>query len=190
MIEEICEHSMDTALLQPGAKVLDVGCRSFDLPRELQRRFAARVYCVDIDELDTDQAYYRCAIAGTEGRCGIVLTEDKQARHIRPGGDEITQHTLMSFSNRVGVAHWDLIKLDCEGAEYDILKGLWAPPATQISVEFHQHTQFARSAAELQALFEHLARWYDCVKKVYEPRHGCCANYWDCLFIQRCPPTP
>ncbi len=44
---------------------------------------------------------------------------------------------IVTLMDREGVTHWDLVKLDCEGSEFDILANWPGPIADQISVEFH-----------------------------------------------------
>lgn len=180
MIEEICEHSIDVSMIQAGSCVLDVGCRGFGFSNALAA-LGAVVYPVDIDDLGSDQSYTRCAITATEGLCGIQMTDDPQARHTI-AGTTIVAHTIASFSKFAGVTRWAVIKLDCEGDEFGILSALTAPPADQITVEFHQHTARRRAQAELDSLFDHLRQWYAMPVCKFDSRHGVGFNYWDCLF--------
>ena len=58
-------------------------------------------------------------------------------------GPNIASTTLDEFVNQHGIDRIDLLKLDCEGAEYDIL--LNSPAATiaciqRIAMEYHDHT--------------------------------------------------
>ncbi len=179
MLKTIHEHTLDTALLRPGCCVLDVGCRGFAFGNELRREFQAKVYEVDIDDLGTQQPYFRCGIAHVEGFGDITDHAEPEARSL-VSGTRFKVHTLESFSRFVGIDHWDVIKLDCEGSEYDILWNLERPLATQITVEFHQHTEARRSQEFLDTLVQKLQQWYVARK---HRRYGRSLNYWDSLFV-------
>lgn len=147
----------------------------------MRQQFKAAVYEVDINDLGSVQPYYRCAIADAEGRGDVSDDPDSQARCLIPG-DRFPVHTIESFSRSVGVGHWDLIKLDCEGSEYDILWNLTEPPATQFSVEFHQHTKARRSDEFMTELKKRMERWYEAKRHRLYGKWGA-VNYWDSLFI-------
>jgi len=183
MLETFQEHTLDTALLKPGCTVLDVGCRGFGFGNELRKRFHARVYEVDIDDLGNSQHYYRCGIAAADGYGDVSHDPDPLARQL-VSGDRLNVWTIKSFSEIVGVAHWDAIKLDCEGGEYEILWNLEHPPADQITVEFHQHTPARRSKEFMAELVQKLRRWYNVRQhRLYGKPNS--LNYWDSLFILR-----
>src|SRR5262245_41478099 len=132
----VAEHSVDLDCLH-GKQVLDLGCRGFEFTRQM-RELGLTVFPVDLDILHEDMAYYRCAISNYNGRCGVHRPADKQATCITTG-DEVNCMTLESFSQMVGVAHWDLIKMDIESAEYEIIMSWKTPPCDQLSIEFHLH---------------------------------------------------
>jgi Methyltransferase FkbM domain len=185
MIERIAEHSLDSSLLTPGCNVLDVGCLGFAFGDELRRRYKANVYEVDIGDLGPSRRYYRCGIAATDG-FGDVIGSAPDARQLTPG-ILFPVHTIESFSQRVKVPYWDVIKLDCEGSEYDILWNLQKPPATQITVEFHQHTEARRTETFIEQLVDKLGQWYEVRRHKLEGRTRFSLNWWDSLFVLKSP---
>lgn len=180
MLETFHEHTLDILLLKPGCTVLDVGCRGFEFGNALRERFQADVYDVDIDDLNTPQFYYRCGIDAMNGS-GAVSQDDNPEARCLVAGNQIKVYTIEYFQHKVGVNHWDAIKLDCEGSEYGILWHLKEPPATQISVEFHQHTEERRSEAFMAELIDRLRQWYD-VRQHQLYGKASYLNYWDSLF--------
>ena len=167
------EHTIDETLLPESPNILDLGCRGFDF----EKHFGG-VYSVDIDLLEGD--YYRLAISNKNGYVGIANTLDPQARHIIEG-NAIEAVTIEEFSKRVGVNHWDLIKIDIEGEEYNILKDSKHPLATQVSVEFHAHCG-VQTKESLDELLIYLSQYYTVHGAVWESRHGAGYNYWDVLL--------
>lgn len=179
MLKTFAEHTLDTSLLKRGCTVLDVGCRGFAFGDALRKRFAANVYEVDIDDLGSSRPYYRVGIADFNGLGGVRGLEP-EGRRLVPGAD-VPVYTIDSFKETLGVDHWDVIKLDCEGSEYDILRDMESPPATQITVEFHQHTTARRTETFMNALIERLERWYRVRRHRLYGKPGS-LNYWDSLF--------
>jgi len=181
MITEIAEHSVDLSLLGScPANILDIGCRGFGFADHFG---GENVYSIDIDKLEGDSSdYYRCAISDTNSLCGIVNTNDPQARHITDGNDIIVM-TIDSFSKLVGVEKWDLIKMDIEGEEIKVLKSLKHPYCKQISVEFHAHVN--QTKEELDSLLDWLSEWYTIHNRNWVTMHGAGYNYWDILLIAK-----
>ena len=179
------EHSIDISRLAGCPSVLDVGCRGFSFGDALRlHRPFAFIHELDIDDLNTARPYTRAGLANFNGCVGCSGDADPQARHIIPSG-MIPCYTIDTYSHMSGIQQWDVVKLDCEGAEYKILEAFDRPWAKQLSVEFHQHTPQRRNWEDIDAILAHLSKWYDVVQHVREPRHGCGDNYWDTLVIAR-----
>ncbi len=146
-------HTVDLDRLPSHPVVLDVGCRGFDFTADiLALRPGARIVAIDPDPIieRPDWLPVRCNFLklalvhdkrDTSGYAsystgeGNMLTDlDKyyDAKMLTVGCDNI-----VSVMDSVKVTHWDLVKLDCEGSEFDILANWPGPIADQISVEFH-----------------------------------------------------
>lgn len=180
MITEIHEHSLDLSLLPPVANILDVGCRGFAFT-DYMRSLGHKVTPIDIEDFH-DRTYYRLAITGQDGRVGIHRNSDPQATRVKEG-TELLSMTLETFSNSVGIEVWHLIKLDVEGAEYDIIMNLKKAPAKQLSVEFHLHTGIY-GQTEMKQMEEKIRRMgYKFAQHKLEERHGAGFSYWDSLFV-------
>lgn len=181
----IGEHTIDIELIPKDANILDIGCRGFEFQDYFKgsRWQKCKVYNVDIDELgDKRRKYYRMAIASEDGMCGVKHTEDPNGKHIIDG-NEIPKMTIESFSKHVGVEQWDLIKMDIEGAEYEILNKAIHPIAKQVSVEFHAHA--SQTKWQIDVLLEDLSKYYDIHNRVWEERHCAGFNYWDILLVSK-----
>lgn len=180
MIKTIFEHSFIEELLPKRAFILDLGCRGFEFTDYFKEK-GHSVYSVDIDKLDRKD-YFQFAISDKQGNCGIEYNCDPDATKMKHG-TEVEMHTIKSFSELVEVTEWDLIKMDIEGAEYDILNNTQHPIAKQVSVEFHAHC--GQTKQQLDALLIKLSQWYDIHNRVWEQRHGCSENYWDVILISK-----
>lgn len=186
-IETIAEHSVDLDLLPEKANILDIGCRGFIFTDEMRRR-GHKVFPIDCDDLGKDKAYYRYAIVGkVDGPVYIQKSDDPQATRITK---EITNygivfpHTIKSFSDMLGMyGEWDLIKIDVEGAEYEIIMSLDSPPAKQLSIEFHLHTGIYENGAVTEMRLKLFDLGYIAVQHEKTSQHGMGLNYWDSLFI-------
>lgn len=191
MITVIAEHSVNLELLPMHAKILDLGCRGFDFTDQL-RALGHTVYPVDIDDLQTRKSYHRIAISYKNGFCRVqTFANDPQSTRILPDshenatGELVEMMTISEFSKRKNVDNWDLIKIDIEGEEYKILEGAQHPMATQISIEFHEHTDRKIGKERIDDLLERLSKFYVIYNQNWEARHGAGFNYWDILLIKR-----
>lgn len=183
MITEIAEHSVDLSLLPERANILDIGCRGFGFT-DYFKRLGHIVCAVDLDDLNTEQSYYQCAITGYNGKTGILKTSDPQATRITPGC-AVAAYTLDSFSKFVGIDFWDLIKIDIEMAEFPLIMSLDKAPAKQLSIEFHLHYG-EYGQAEMKLMEDKLmSLGYEATQHKLDERHGAGYNYWDSLFILR-----
>ena len=182
MVTTIAEHNVDESLLPENATILDVGCRGFQFTNYFRQK-GHRVFSIDLDHIE-GQAYYQCAISDHDGRTGILRTNDKQATRMKEGG-EVPCYTLATFSRSCGIDFWDLIKMDVEGAEYEIIMSQYEAPAKQWSIEFHLHTGIytQKQMKEMESKLFDLG--YDAVHHKLTEEHGAGYNYWSSLFILR-----
>lgn len=177
----IAEHTVDLSLLPEKANILDIGCRGFLFADDL-KRLGHHVVCVDIDILHPHRPYYMCAIASYTGKCSVQKSKDPQATKMTAGFD-VPCYTIPDFSKMVGVAFWDVIKIDVEGAEREIIMSLTEPPAKQLSIEFHLHTKAYPESAIKEMEDKLLSLGYFPVKHDRTSAHGCGLNYWDSLWV-------
>lgn len=181
MITEIHEHTVDLSLLPDKAKIIDLGCRGFQFTNYFRDK-GHIVAPVDIEDFYGHDVYYRLAITGKDGRVGIHRNNDPQATRVKEG-DELLSMRLDTFMNSLGYDFADLIKIDIEGAEYEVIMGLKKAPAKQMSIEFHLHTGIY-GQAEMKVMEGKLrSLGYEFAQHKLEERHGAGFNYWDSLFI-------
>jgi FkbM family methyltransferase len=185
----VAEHSFEETLLPANGNILDLGCRGFLFADALEMK-GKNVVCVDVDELGAIDGfhYHRCAIASENGLCGVRRSKDPQATtivkaQVSLAGFDVPMYTLKSFSEKVGIPFWDLIKIDIEGSEYEVIRSLTEPPAKQLSIEFHLHTKIygMKEVLEMEAKLSSLG--YEAVSHTMTSQHGMGMNYWDSLFI-------
>lgn len=190
----IAEHTIDVDRLTKGGFVLDAGCRNFAFAKDLQAR-GCNVLAVDADPTieapkDFKGVFSQVALATEAGERNFLMHANPEARHLIRDGvfsfpttkvNAITIADLMEFYE---IKHWDVVKLDIEGAEYDILQAWPGPTATQISIEFHEHCG-PRPPSVYDAILKHLGQWYDVVRHVSETKHCAGYNYWDSLMIMK-----
>jgi len=99
--------------------------------------------------------------------------------------NQVTCLSVAAIGRWSRVAHWDVIKLDCEGSEYDVLLEWPGPVAEQITVEFHEHTGAnARGGSVYDDILGHLSRWYEVIQHELSVRYCLpTPNYYDSLFV-------
>ena len=86
-------------------------------------------------------SFFGCAVGLAEGRVSLDLCDDSVQTRVHAG--EQGEIQCVSFAQAVAGLNGvlDLVKLDCEGAEYDILFGLrpgTAERIAQVSLEAHK----------------------------------------------------
>ena len=164
--------------LSTESVVIDAGCSyEADLSVCLMRRHGVRAYGVDPTRKHGDAlraleeksgsrfVHVPCAIAAADG----VLTFHESrvnesgsllADHVNVLNDEITSYdvealTLPSLVKRLALNSVDLLKLDLEGAEYEILERATPDqlfPFRQVFVEFHHHAVSHYSERDTQRI--------------------------------------
>ena len=210
-ITTIGEHSICLDLLPAIANILDGGCRGFDISKQFKGKEGINVVNVDISDLPVktkkeilytdytretiydgypDFSYIRAGISNYIGSGAVNINlSDPQATtlgRLTPHDvDVVSVFTTEKLKQLLNIEWWDYIKLDVEGEEYKILETNLHPMATQVSVEFHEHTHRAIGKEKLDALLDHLSQWYDIYNRNWESRHCAGFNYWDVLLIAK-----
>lgn len=189
-LQVIDNHTVDVSRLSGGA-VLDAGARGFRFAKHFAE-FGHKVYAFDpAPDIENPRIknvnFYRIGIIGDDTRRNwhLANAEDKEAAFLKEGPADKYVPTsdlegIMSFCR---IDHFDVIKLNVEGAEYDILRTLKRPIANQIVVSFHEHTGRGIGREGCDKIVEQLGKWYEAVQHVWEPRYCSHPNYWDTLLV-------
>lgn len=202
MIQSCDGHSYDESLLAPGGWALDVGARGF--------AFADRMgdLGLAVIAMEPDRAvnYERCphgnllflnqALVGNPGYNSAMYAgwsdgTGNQLSADRPAHAEefyaVPCTTLSKLMERYKIDRFDIVKLDCEGSEYDILWNWPRHAAVQISVEFHDFLGKRPRLSYYEELFAGPLRDYEVVQHEWRPlnNENPVMNYWDSLFVLR-----
>lgn len=190
------EHTVDLDRIQKGGWIFDVGCRFFDLTACFSS-LQCKVLAIDpsryvADPKMQDVVFERAALVGDPTIVASQFSDSADAAHLVQGIRGPTSYveqynvpcyTIESFMTRNKISHFEVVKLDCEGAEFDILEHWPGPIATQISVAFHDFIHPAQCKARYPAILAHLGQWYDVIQHEPYVRHGHATPcYWDSLF--------
>lgn len=177
----VAEHSFDETLISVGSAILDIGCRGFEFTNFFRSR-GCKVLAIDCDLLIGD--YVQCAVVGDSSiQRYIQYSNDPQGTKVvtTPNNTPVESVTIQQLG------YFDLIKMDCEGSEYEIIMSLTEAPAKQISVEFHLHTGIY-TGKEIKEMEDRLlVLGYFPMKHDMSHQHGAGLNYWDSLFVMNKP---
>ena len=193
---DIAGHTIETDLIGDGI-IIDIGCRGFEFSNYFTTHHPKNgVVCVDPD-LEVfrnriaghNQMWYNVAIAATAGESAIYRNGEATClKEIDPDqSHEFTPCRTITMADLYQVTgkNVDVLKLDCEGAEYIILGETFEPVPKQISVEFHYHCVPELHNANYPGIIERLLKDYDIKTNAWEERHGCGYNFWDVLFVRK-----
>jgi FkbM family methyltransferase len=165
--------------------VVDVGCADdADFSQHLIARFGVTAFAVDPTRkhepalralekrLRPKLIHLPLALANRAGRVpfnesvenvsGSLLAGHVNVRRDHVKSYEVEAVTLADLTLRIGYARIDLLKLDIEGAEFDLLREV-APehlrPFAQIFVEFHHQTVAGYEFEHTLALVQRIERF-------------------------------
>lgn len=209
----LASHTVDLDLLPEAPIVLDAGCRWFDFTKAVSgARPSASIVAMDPAEdvtfnnrgvaearergIDAVVKYVSAALVGrgqaqqrlahfSTGEGDFLTTQgyfpgwDKQ-----PDIYEVECLTIKELMLQEGVKHWDLVKLDIEGSEFEVLENWPGAIATQISVEFHDWDKPSR---QTQSYYDGLMQrlpWYRMAQHEFT-KQGTSYGHWDSLLVLR-----
>lgn len=199
---QLSGHTVDLDLLPEYCNVLDVGCRGFDFTQDiLKHRPNACIVAMDPDP----EIVFRNLGTAAVDYLNLALVGDKEQRRSRYASYSTGEGNMLTTLDKYYDAtmltvpcvdiefvmtlthtkHWDLVKLDCEGSEFDILERWPGPIATQISVEFHDGADPTnRNADYFLKLHEKLSPNYRYVQHPYF-KQGAWFGHWDSVLVLR-----
>ncbi len=175
-------------------QILDLGCRGFNFSKQIIKltqnncEITAIDAGIDIigDPSPNIKFYNKICISNKDIDKMYLkfnyLQDKKQASSIyQVGGKSVYLQTF--FIQK----YYDLIKMDIQGAQYDILQHNNHPIANQITCQFHQHVKSAKIGMHnLEKLILYLQNYYD-IKIIQKHSHWGCENLCDVLMINKNP---
>jgi len=162
--------------------IIDVGCgHEAELSRHFIRTHGVKAYGVDptrkhhpflkrIEEETHGQfQHLRLAVASSndmlefheseENENGSILDDHTNMKHDTVQSYRVHATTLGNLAHRIGTSTIDFLKLDLEGAEYDLLRNVPAQDLSkfkQIFIEFHHHCIARFTEHDTQAIVTRL----------------------------------
>lgn len=185
-LETFAEHTIATDITSNDGMVLDVGCRIFSFSQAMTKR---GFMVVALDPDPTIEAvrngmvvFDRRALTTKRGKSRFKMHKDPQARTLDPDGEvEVETVDIQNLTDEYTDGLWEVVKLDCEGAEYEVLLNWPGPISKQVTVEFHEHIK-PQSPLLYERILIHMSRWYNVIQHTKSDRHCAGQNYWDSLF--------
>lgn len=169
--------------------VVDVGCYGWDFSLAALDAGASRVIAFDLEDLGTPPdpriEFWNCGVTGLGGSRHYVQEQKRNAWRLATiGSHEIGTESLATIMRKRNIDEIELLKLDCEGSEFEILENL--PDAVkQISVEFHLHV-WPEQMRRIMHLMVNLRKRYDVYQHCITVRHAKDKlNYWDTLLVKK-----
>lgn len=195
-------RSVVEELLKPDQWVLDGGCRVYYVTDEMLRR-GMKVLAVDPSPTVTKRPqddkfiFERAALVGVPRDAatfydfgngqGSYLEVTRRPRPAECSVYRVPCLTVSELMRKHEIDHFGLVKLNVEGAEYDILANWPGPIADQIMVSFHDCFECCPDSEPQRfysRLFTFLDHWYVVARHEKETRWGM-ENYWDSLLVLR-----
>lgn len=196
----IDDHTFDEKLVINGnGWIIDAGCRGFNLARKwTEYVIGQQVYALDIEnfsdqEVFGDVIFRNAALCAKSGDTEAYFFGNGTANFLK-GINDVPENsaerpcetrkvkciTLEYIYAEIGT-NIDLLKLDIEGAEYEVMMGMRHVPK-QISVEFHEHTNKTLHDKYIDRILDKFCKDYALTLNIREwPQY----KYMDCLFIRK-----
>ena len=202
MIKRIDTHSFDETILTENGWILDIGCRGYALSNYFAEKNFRVIACdPDINIKPSPHQniiYKRIGIVGTDVKesnyAGWSTGEGNYITDKRPAHAsayyKIKCNTIKDLMEEYNIKEFEIIKMDCEGSEYDILMNLDQTCTKQISVEFHDFlglNPYYPNNEEYYSKLRNKLSNFDFVIHAMTPmiKHNPLMNYWDSLFIRK-----
>jgi len=191
--KEIKGHTICTELLGDGV-IIDIGARSFSFAEYFTDK---QVYCIDPDPKVFEDPKANAlnfhnmnvAISDKAGESGYYENGEATClKQIDPDQNHPfipCQTITMEDLYKVTGENVDVLKLDCEGAEYIILGETFEPIPRQITIEWHKHCVPEMHDRCYPSCKERLMKDYVMIDEVLEAKHGCSPNIWDQLWLRK-----
>lgn len=191
----IAGHTIDKSVLGDGV-IIDVGCRGFEFSRYFMGR-GVHIWCIDPDvsvfsTQPIDERLIAMPVAIYDKKGESFYYENGEATCLKEIDPDQThpfkpcKTITMEDLYKITGDNVDVLKLDCEGAEYIILGETFKPIPKQISVEFHHHCVPDLHIKHFDSIMKRMYKDYIVASGgEWEKRHGCDYNYWDVLFLRK-----
>lgn len=189
----IDEHTFDEKLLT-GGWVLDIGCRWWHFSTGL-KSMGEQVLALDIEDfkdVPEDIRFINAALWINNDPIEAHFFGNGSANFLKGlngipynGPDRpcetryVKSVTLENLYTHIG-ENIDLLKLDCEAAEYFILDGM-RPVPRQLSIEYHEHCAPDRHHELFDKVHSHLLKFYEATFHSKYDRY----KYMDTLYIRK-----
>lgn len=195
-------HSYSPSHLLQGGWALDIGCRGFEFT-ECMLNHGLHVLAVDPDvdvqppplsgvrlvhvalvapQIAAKRHSVRLFKDGEPGEYNIITGDASRAVWV-------PCTSILQLMRREHIPFFEVVKLDCEGAEYSLLDAWPGQIAAQLSIEFHDFLGFNPAPSPERyhgRLLRRLRPWYVPVKhRMEQPAWLSSPAYVDCLFILR-----
>jgi len=187
-------HHIWPAPLTKDSVVVDAGAHRGEFSAEMSRRFGCRCHLVEANprlvetlSITGAESITTAALAGRDGRGRLHVSENPEASGLFDAGSattsvEVETISLATFMRRLGLTRIDLLKLDIEGAEFDLIASTpnqILQRINQITVEFHDFKPAFRNRELFEKARSRLeSMGFDCCNLAFRT-HG------DVLFLNR-----
>ncbi len=187
-------HHIWPAPLTKDSVVVDAGAHRGEFSAEIIRRFGCQCHLVEANPrlvetliIARAESVTTAALAGRDGRGMLHISENTEATGLFDTGPktvsvEVETISLATLMQRLDITEIDILKLDIEGAEFDLIA---ATPTqilqriNQITVEFHDFKPAFRGRGLFENARERLiALGFICCNMAFRT-HG------DVLFLNR-----